>query len=489
MIKSHSIAVRFVAILLLSCSPRVGLSTAQAQVKVEEIAAQIQRTKEMVETALQGQTSGGNQSQNQVLKPSTLQSQQHPGSAVEPTVNTEKPPPPGRPVSETVSLQHQATRPPPAEVARPADAAPVSISKAIRDQSIEQRGAIAQSIDQDIKKLTDELNNLLATEEKTPAIWTAVTELNKALSAKQQAYDLALGKPGFVSNAAAESFLSTSNPYFLMCGDSLWTREDTLKWAQLISPVKNKLVSAGRSVGAIIVGGRHIGTGFTVGEGGVILTNAHVLRELADFDIKSKLWRVKPTATIVFDLEFPLGSEANCEMPNESKTYKINAIAFASPDASTAKKNEEIRDDIAVLIAATDDRFPRPLDITAPSAEKYIGQMVLAVIGYPGQPRDMTIREAMDNFSPPGRIDPVSPYKRLSGGFSGDRPPTVDGVFAHRANTAQGSSGSPIFNLADGNVIGVHMRGEDRNNVFAKNLGISGERLRTLLTKVGIFAK
>lgn len=234
-----------------------------------------------------------------------------------------------------------------------------------------------------------------------------------------------------------------------------------------------------------MVNDRLAGTAFVV-KHGMIVTNAHVLRAVADYDAKKKLWRVKPGASVTFDRERELGVDANCPTALPDKTYALNGVIYAAPDASTDVKNENIRDDLAVILSSTDDKFPSQLTVSTRAAEKYASKMVLAIIGYPGPPEQMSIGERMQYFSAPDTITPVFPYKRLAEGYCGDRAANADGIFAHLVNTAGGNSGSPIIDLADGSIVGIHVRGEDSDFVSAKNYGISGERIIAVLARAGV---
>jgi hypothetical protein len=156
------------------------------------------------------------------------------------------------------------------------------------------------------------------------------------------------------------------------------------------------------------------------------------------------------------------------------------------PDAATSARGDEIRDDVAVLLVSTDEKFPPKLAMTPRNSATYAGKMMLAIIGYPGPPSDMTIMERMQYFSAPDTITPVFPYKRLSGGASGERAANADGLFAHLVNTAQGNSGGPIMDISDGAIVGIHVKGEDRNVLSAKNYGLSSERVLTVLRAAGL---
>ena len=366
----------------------------------------------------------------------------------------------------------------PETVLRSSDIPPVSLSKTLMRLSEQQRSTVSVSIQDEINRLGTQLAALLAKDVKSPADLEEIDEINKTLTVKRQARDFTLGHPTVLSNAAAESFTNISNPFFLICGDSLWTRDDPLKWGEMIAPQRSKLIDAGRSVGLLSVKDRPAGTAFVVGKSHVI-TNLHVLQLIADFDDKATLWRVKPDVTIKFNAEYPLGPADKCPVAPVPTTYYVNGV-FAVPP-------KNVTDDVAILLTSTDAKFPKPLKVQRRDPQQYAGNMVLAIIGYPGPPSDMTPAEQIQFFSTPDKENPQFVYKRLSEGFSGDEPVTSDGFFVHKANTAGGNSGSPIFDLKSGDVVGIHVAGRDRfNSIMGYNLGLVGERVAKLIQKAGL---
>ena len=362
---------------------------------------------------------------------------------------------------------------------RPSDIPPVSLSKTLIRLSDKQRIDISVSIQDEISKLTLQLNTLLALEDKPDTVLQEIDELNNTLSTKRQARDFTLGNETVVSNAAAESFAATGNPYFLICGNALWTRNDPLRWIDMVAPQRAILIDAGRSVGLLTVKDRPAGTAFVVGKSHII-TNLHVLKLIAEFDSKTKAWTMLPDVKVKFNLEYPLGNAYSCPNNPTPKTYYVNGV-FAVPTGGS-------KDDLAVLITSTDEQFPKPLKVKQRTAKQYAGNMVIAIIGYPGPPEDMTAAEQVQFFSSPDKEEvPQFTYKRLSGGFTGDELVTSDGFFVHKANTAGGNSGSPIFDLKDGDVVGIHVAGSSRfNSVMGYNQGLVGERIIQLLKKVGL---
>jgi len=360
---------------------------------------------------------------------------------------------------------------------RGSEIAPVSLSKTLAKLTPIQQLALVKAIDEEIAVLNAELDKRLAIEEKTDDIYKEIADLNKAITDKRQSREMASGRQTPVSNAGAESFAAMSNPYFLMCGDVLWSRRDPLGWGARIAGSKEKIVVSGRSVGMIELDSALIGSGFVVGKSHV-MTNLHVARTVADYDAKSRKWTMKPGAKIIFDAEFPLGPEHDCTQPNPRRSYYVNAV-YATP--------KDMQDDIAILLTSNDKDYPPPLAVATRPNASYKSNMLVAVLGYPGPPRDMTVTEQIDFFSGPSTKAPQFVFKRLSGGFVGDEVVTVDGKFVHKANTAGGNSGSPIFDLEDGSVVGIHVEGQDRfDDVLGYNRGLTGERVRALLVRAGL---
>jgi V8-like Glu-specific endopeptidase len=255
-----------------------------------------------------------------------------------------------------------------------------------------------------------------------------------------------------------------------------WAPSDPLKWKDQISRVANKLVEQGRSVGLLSLGDRPAGSGVVVGRNHV-LTNRHVVTALADYDPATKVWTPRSDVRITFDKEYALGSALGCGQANEARSYSINGIFFSPSDG----------DDLAIVLTSRDDRFPAKVDFKERDRDAYAGNMVVAVMGYPGPPDDMTVAEQLQFFRTPLTVTPQFGYKRVAGGYTGDRPVTDQGFFAHRANTSGGNSGSPVFDLADGTVVGLHVQGRNR---FLDQLGyneaLTSEKVSKLLRAAGL---
>ncbi|MDO9598429.1 MAG: serine protease [Azoarcus sp.] len=355
--------------------------------------------------------------------------------------------------------------------------APAALALTLERQSPEQRQALLAAIDREVTQLQLELAKRNAILEKSAAIHLEISGINDAITAKQQAREFAAGEIGNVSLAAAESFAALLNPYFLMCKDELWAPKDPIRWIDKLSNRKQQLIRFGRSVGLLTSNDRPAGTGFVVGPNHII-TNMHVIKSIASFDPGTEVWTIRPGSKITFDLEYPLGEDAHCDEPNKSRSYFLNAV-FAVPKGTD--------DDLAIILTSTDPLFPQPLTMTEKPVANYEGNMVVAVIGYPGPPADMTVAEQMEFFRTPDKISPQFPYKRLSSGFTGPEKVGSDGFFIHRANTSGGNSGSPLFDLEDGSVVGIHVEGFNRRQeTLGYNRALTANRIIKLLNDSGL---
>lgn len=358
--------------------------------------------------------------------------------------------------------------------------APESLAKSVAEQTPEERQALLTAIDKEIDQLQLELARRNAIEPKTPNDNLEIFAINAAISTKQEAREYVAGRITQISPAVAESYAALSNPYFLICKEQLWAPKDPLEWRAKISPQRDALIRAGRSVGLIKLGDRPAGSGFVVGSNHLI-TNLHVVKSIAQFDEEKKFWKIRPGAKVYFDVEYPLGNDGHCEEPNKTKSYFLNAV-LAVP------KNSD--DDIAILVTSSDQQYPKSLQVAERSTESYAGNMIIAVIGYPGPPVDMTITEQMEFFQAPGKIAPQYPYKRLSSGFTGDETVGNDGMFVHKANTSGGNSGSPVLDVSDGAVVGIHVQGFNRfQDKLGYNQALIASRIIKLLTESGLAPK
>ena len=179
------------------------------------------------------------------------------------------------------------------------------------------------------------------------------------------------------------------------------------------------------SIGRVERGdGSHIGTGFLVADG-LLTTNRHVLQHLTQ---GSEVLLPSRPARVCFTREHDTNTRP-------ADFAEIIAVAGIHPEL-----------DICFLRVSKQGRRRLPL-----SAEKIVEGMPVAVIGYP----------AADDQNPVfmGPVfNGVYGVKRVALGE------VLDGMgatrFFHDCSTTQGNSGSPVFSLGSGQVIGIHCAGQ-----------------------------
>jgi S1-C subfamily serine protease len=369
-------------------------------------------------------------------------------------------------------------------------AVPLQTRDAIAKQDLPTRAATANDLQEQVNELQRQLQALLD-KPKTPQINAQIEEVNQALTARKGALELALGKTDKTTRAAQETWANTHSPFFMMCHDSLWTpTKDVSNWGAEVTKIKPRLLNIGRSVGLVTLNDSPIGTALVVGKGYVI-TNRHVARDIADPDNR---WALRGNAKIVFDKEYRLGVDAGCPSPNPERSYFVNAVAWASvvKQGDTCKDSENLDDgcnDVAVLLTGTDASYPTTQQFVIRDTKAYIGNMTLVVIGYPGPAADMPHLVQQDFFRAPDTKVAVFAYKRLSAGDTSTDKLLDNVAFWHAVNTTGGNSGSPIIDIANGDIVGLHFAGVERNgSTPGRNLGVTAAIVLQDLIAAGVVA-
>jgi len=382
-----------------------------------------------------------------------------------------------------------------ANVSRPLNNVPGVIRDTIAKQPKPQQEAAKQEIQDEVDALQSGLNTLLAKTPRTPELVKQIGDASDALTVKKGALEIASGSADKASQASQESWVNTNEPFFLMCGDRLWTpTRDSSEWQTELQNIQTNLITVGHSVGLITLNDKPVGTGFVVGERYVI-TNKHVARILAGPANSGQDWVIKGKVSVIFDREYPLGTEGGgCIKSYSEHTYVVNGIAWTSPDIPMDKcrSDEDLPDgcnDVALLLTSTDGNYPAAPQIVARKESEYRGNMVLAVIGYPGPPRDMPHVIQEQFFRAPDTKVAQFGYKRLSAGDSLNLPIVDDIAFWHGVNTNGGSSGSPILDTKTGEIVGLHMAGIDRNgDTPGQNLGVTASIVIRDLQDAGVLS-
>lgn len=215
------------------------------------------------------------------------------------------------------------------------------------------------------------------------------------------------------------------------------------------------------SVGRIDRGSTHVGTGFVVAPG-VVMTNRHVLQEIA---VESPAgggktrWDLIGTPTIDFAREY------DSETPAE---FLVTDVVYAPPGFITAM--DVTRLDLALLAVETTNAdglgLPKPLAIRKNPSSATAKEEIFAV-GYPARPdpgeggsADLTIVETLRRV-----FNMKYGVKRLALGTISLPLGTVEGdakrwAIGHDATTLGGNSGSCVVVLNDGGpILGLHFGG------------------------------
>jgi len=189
---------------------------------------------------------------------------------------------------------------------------------------------------------------------------------------------------------------------------------------------------------------------------GLILTNRHVLQELAD-QRDPETWEFRGEPTITFD--------ANPDKSRD-REFTIKRVVLTGPDAIDPFSVDYNKLDFAIVECETSGgkAFPAPLSLEN-DADKIAEGRPVFTVGYPAQPgydtyesqvldRLFRYRYGVKRFSP-GEID-----RGLGSAADG----TGEAVFAHDATTLGGNSGSCVVDLGnDGQlVVGLHFAGVPR---------------------------
>lgn len=246
---------------------------------------------------------------------------------------------------------------------------------------------------------------------------------------------------------------------------------DVGDWEWALGRFEKDIRSVTGSVGRIDVpvNPGFAGTCFVLEEG-LVVTNRHVLEEIATADGDGWALNWPDSTTVDFNGE---------DGATGAVRFTVTGVAFAGPDVINGEINFA-RLDMAVLRVdpAGDVAFPTPVTFATDAAQPK-AKRNLYVLGFPGKPRKWLF-----DGVPPARhetaevlsaifnnrfgVKKLAPgvVKTGPGGLSGD---AKAWVYSHDASTLGGNSGSAVFDLTDGGleVVGLHFGGENRGRNWA----------------------
>lgn len=243
-----------------------------------------------------------------------------------------------------------------------------------------------------------------------------------------------LGVAGLAASLAARPPLVVSRGTFVAVPPrwkQLERHRDSID--RVIASVGRVELAAGNAQSAL-------GTGFVVGEN-LVMTNRHVVAHFAD--PRGTSWQIRADSAPRIDF----AEERDGDM--EPREHAITDVVFCPEDVDLA----------LVTITARSERgdpCPPPLPIARHPRPRPQRRSIAYVVGYPGPPREESVREAADAaFGGWYDVKRLQPGRLLYS--RGAR-------LAHDCSTLIGNSGSCLVSLASGKVLGLHYEGTRREN-------------------------
>ncbi|MFB7591044.1 trypsin-like serine peptidase [Streptomyces sp. NPDC056169] len=197
-----------------------------------------------------------------------------------------------------------------------------------------------------------------------------------------------------------------------------------------------------------------IGTAFLVGPHAV-MTNRHVAAEFSSFEADRDRWTLTfgMSARVDPAEELPVDGDPVAAPPSApySAPYEITEIIGIHPDVDMALLRIE---------PSSPDGLPTPLAVAADAPASVPGRPVY-VVGYPAWDGRRNEPESMRRI-----FMDVYNVKRLQPGAATEFTPGSL-VMKHDCSTLGGNSGSPVFDLDDHRVLGLHFGGRYRSGNLA----------------------
>ncbi|MEX0167854.1 trypsin-like serine peptidase [Streptomyces sp. LMG1-1-1.1] len=191
-----------------------------------------------------------------------------------------------------------------------------------------------------------------------------------------------------------------------------------------------------------------IGTAFLVGPR-TVMTNRHVAVEFSRFEEGRGRWSFEYGMSARVDPaeELPVEGEPHAA----TAPYEIVEVVGVHPDVDMALLRVE---------PSADGALPTPLAVAADAPASVPGRPVY-VVGYPAWDGRRNEPESMRRI-----FMDVYNVKRLQPGVATECTPGGL-VMRHDCSTLGGNSGSPVFDLSDHRVLGLHFGGRYRTGNFA----------------------
>ncbi|MFE5709807.1 trypsin-like serine peptidase [Streptomyces sp. NPDC056501] len=193
-----------------------------------------------------------------------------------------------------------------------------------------------------------------------------------------------------------------------------------------------------------------IGTAFLVGPR-TVMTNRHVAAEFSRFEADRDRWTFEFGMSARVDPAEELPVDGDPVTAASSTPYEITEIIGIHPDVDMALLRIE---------PSAPDGLPTPLAVAADAPASVPGRPVY-VVGYPAWDGRRNEPESMRRI-----FMDVYNVKRLQPGAATEFTPGSL-VMKHDCSTLGGNSGSPVFDLTDHRVLGLHFGGRYRSGNLA----------------------
>jgi serine protease len=269
--------------------------------------------------------------------------------------------------------------------------------------------------------------------------------------------------------AMLEALVSlTDRPAIRVANDSIDRNHPELgPWSGAYALAEPEINAAFLSVGRIDADGEHIGTGFVV-DGGVVMTNRHVIEEFA----APIPQRSNPTSWVLQSKNVTI--DFSDDARGGAGAFRIKSVIDAGKQPIMDLPVEFTKLDMALLEVETTNKAGKPLPSRLPlqgNPGRVRKSSRIFTVGYPAKPQVLP-----NDAAGAIRMDVVSRLRAIYGGKYGVKyfsPGVVstllgevegDGkgwVFNHDATTLGGNSGSAAFDLDEAiSVVGLHFAGD-----------------------------